>query len=354
MTRMNLPAGRKKPDKNGKGKMPELNTTYLGLNLRNPLVASASPFTKKVEKAKGLADAGVGAIVMHSLFEEQINQESLALDHFLNQGTESFAEALTYFPEMDHYDVGPEKYLKLIADLKNTISIPVIASLNGVSSGGWVDYSRRMQDAGADALELNIYFLSTDPGVSAGDLEKAQVELVQQICAQVRIPVAVKLNPFYTSLPNFAANLVGAGAKGLVLFNRFYQPDLDIEALEVIPTLELSTPAELRLPLRWVAILFGKLKADLALTTGVHSGTDAVKAIMAGSQVAMMASSLVHNGAGEASKILREFGTWMSEHDYNSVDQMRGALSQKGVANPAAFERANYLQVLTRYDTKLK
>jgi dihydroorotate dehydrogenase (fumarate) len=334
--------------------MPELRTTYLGLNLRNPLVASASPYSKKVEKAKELADAGVGALVMHSLFEEQINHESRALDHFLNQGTESFAEALTYFPEMDHYDVGPEKYLKLIGELKKSLSIPVIASLNGVSSGGWVDYSRRMQDAGADALELNIYFLSTDPTVTSSDLEKAQVELVQQITESVRIPVAVKLNPFYTSLPNFAARLVDAGAKGLVLFNRFYQPDLDIEALEVVPTLDLSKPAELRLPLRWVAILYGKLKADLALTTGVHSGEGVVKALMAGSQVAMMASHLVHHGAGEAANVLKELESWMAAHEYTSVDQMRGALSQKGVANPAAFERANYLQVLTSFDTKLK
>jgi len=334
--------------------MPELKTTYLGLNLRNPLVASASPYSKKVEKAKELADAGIGAIVMHSLFEEQINHESRALDHFLNQGTESFAEALTYFPEMDHYDVGPEKYLKLIGELKKSLPIPVIASLNGVSSGGWVDYSRRMQDAGADALELNIYFLSTDAVVTSGDLEKAQVELVQQVSESVRIPVSVKLNPFYTSLPNFAARLTAAGAKGLVFFNRFYQPDLDIDALEVVPTLELSTSAEMRLPLRWVAILYGKLQADLALSSGVHTGADAVKALMAGSQVAMMTSALVHEGAGHAAKVLEELTGWMKAREYTSVDQMRGALSQKGVANPAAFERANYLQVLTRFDTRLK
>ena len=334
--------------------MPELKTTYLGLNLRNPLVASASPYSKKVEKAKELADAGIGAIVMHSLFEEQINHESRELDHFLNQGTESFAEALTYFPEMDHYDVGPEKYLKLIGDLKQSLSIPVIASLNGVSSGGWVDYSRRMQDAGADALELNVYFLSTNLEQTAADLEKTQLELVQNICAAVRIPVSVKLNPFYTSLPNFAAQLVSAGVKGLVLFNRFYQPDLDIEALEVVPTLNLSTSEELRLPLRWVAILYGKLKTDLALSSGVHSGTDAVKALMAGSQAVMMASALVHNGAGHAAQVLGELESWMAAHEYASVDQMRGTLSQKGVANPAAFERANYLQVLTSFDTKLK
>ncbi len=334
--------------------MPELKTTYLSLDLRNPLVASASPFSKKVEKAKMLEDAGIACLVMHSLFEEQINHESRALDFFLNQGTESFAEALTYFPEQDHYDVGPERYLKLIGELKKSLTIPVIASLNGVSSGGWVNYSRKMQDAGADALELNIYFLSTDQNVTAADLEKAQVELVQQICQEVSIPVAVKLNPFYTSLPNFTTGLVKAGAKGLVFFNRFYQPDLDIEALEVAPSLKLSTSDEIRLPLRWVAILYGKLQADLALSSGVHTGEDAVKAIMAGSQVAMMASALVHNGAGHAGKVLKEFEDWMSVHEYRSVDQMRGALSQKGVANPAAFERANYLQVLTSFDNRIK
>jgi len=334
--------------------MPELKTSYLGLNLRNPLVASASPFSKKVEEAKALEDAGIACLVMHSLFEEQINHESRALDFFLNQGTESFAEALTYFPEQDHYDVGPEKYLKLVGELKNTLTIPVIASLNGVSNGGWVDYSRRMQEAGADALELNIYFLSTDLKVTAADLEKAQVELVQQICGSVSIPVAVKLNPFYTSLPNFASGLVNAGAKGLVFFNRFYQPDLDIETLEVVPNLKLSTSDEIQLPLRWVAILYGKLQADLALSSGVHSGKDAVKAVMAGGQVAMMTSALLHDGAGYAAIVLKEFEAWMSAHEYSSVDQMRGALSQKGVANPAAYERANYLQVLTSFDNRMK
>jgi len=334
--------------------MPELKTTYLGLNLRNPLAASASPFSKKVEKAKALEDAGIACLVMHSLFEEQINHESRALDFFLNQGTESFAEALTYFPEQDHYDVGPEKYLKLIGELKKTLTIPVIASLNGVSNGGWVDYSRRMQEAGADALELNIYFLSTDLKVTAADLEKAQVELVQQICDGVSIPVAVKLNPFYTSLPNFASALVNAGAKGLVFFNRFYQPELDIETLVVVPSLKLSTSDEIQLPLRWVAILYGKLQADLALSSGVHSGEDAVKAVMAGSQVAMMTSALLHEGTEYAAVVLKELEAWMSAHEYSSVDQMRGALSQKGVANPAAFERANYLQVLTSFDNRMK
>jgi len=334
--------------------MPDLKTSYLGLNLRNPLVASASPYARKVDKVKELADAGIAAVVMHSLFEEQINHESRALDFFLNQGTESFAEALTYFPEMDHYDVGPEKYLRLIGELKKAIPVPVIASLNGISNGGWVDYSKRMADAGADALELNIYFLSTEVNVTAGDLEKAQVELVGKICSEVRIPVAVKLNPFYTSLPNFAAALVKAGAKGLVLFNRFYQPSLDIEALEVVPDLHLSTSDENRLPLRWVAILYGKIQADLALTSGIHTGEDVVKAVMAGANVAMMTSAILHNGTHYPMTVLKGLEEWMSAHEYQAVSQMHGALSQKSVANPAAFERANYLQVLTKFDSKLK
>jgi dihydroorotate dehydrogenase (fumarate) len=334
--------------------MPDLKTSYLGLNLRNPLVASASPYARKVDKVKELADAGIAAVVMHSLFEEQINHESRALDFFLNQGTESFAEALTYFPEMDHYDVGPEKYLRLIGELKKAIPVPVIASLNGISNGGWVDYSKSMADAGADALELNIYFLSTEVNVTAGDLEKAQVELVGKICSEVRIPVAVKLNPFYTSLPNFAAALVKAGAKGLVLFNRFYQPSLDIEALEVVPDLHLSTSDENRLPLRWVAILYGKIQADLALTSGIHTGEDVVKAVMAGANVAMMTSAILHNGTQYPMTVLKGLEEWMSAHEYQTVSQMHGALSQKSVANPAAFERANYLQVLTKFDSKLR
>jgi dihydroorotate dehydrogenase (fumarate) len=334
--------------------MPDLKTSYLGLNLKNPLVASASPYAHKMDKVKELADAGIAAVVMHSLFEEQINHESLALDFFLNQGTESFAEALTYFPEMDHYDVGPEKYLRLIGDLKKAVNIPVIASLNGVSNGGWVEYSKRMADAGADALELNIYFLSTEAALTADELEKAQVELVANVCSGVRIPVDVKLNPFYTSLPNFASNLVKAGARGLVLFNRFYQPSLDIEALEVVPDLHLSTSNDNRLPLRWVAILYGKIKADLALSSGLHTGEDVVKAVMAGANVAMMTSAILHNGTHYPADVLEQFEQWMIAHDYQSVTQMRGALSQKNVANPAAFERANYLQVLTKFDNKLK
>lgn len=257
--------------------MPDLTTTYLGLNLKNPLVASASPLTKKADTVKRAEDAGISAVVMYSLFEEQIIHESKALDYFLNRGAESSAEALNYFPEMDHYNVGPEEYLNQIATLKKSVSIPVIGSLNGVSTGGWVEYAKKIEEAGADALELNIYFVSTDTDTSAQDLEAAYVDLVADVRKQIHIPLAVKLSSQFTALPNFANNLVQAGANGLVLFNRFLQPDIDIETLEVIPTLHLSTSEELRLPLRWVAILYNRVKADLALTSGVHTSGDVIK-----------------------------------------------------------------------------
>src|SRR5512138_1412652 len=270
--------------------MPDLTTTYLGLNLKNPLVASASPLSKKVDSVKRAEDAGVSAVVMYSLFEEQIVHESKALDFFLNRGTEVSAEAMSYFPEMDHYNVGPEEYLNQIAKLKKTVTIPVIGSLNGVSTGGWVEYAKKIEEAGADALELNIYFISTDTDTSAQDLEAAYVDLVADVRKQVRIPLAVKLSSQFTALPNFAHNLVQAGANGLVLFNRFLQPDIDIETLEVIPTLHLSSSEELRLPLRWTAILYNRVKADLAITSGVHTGLDVIKSMMVGANVTMIAS----------------------------------------------------------------
>ena len=272
--------------------MVDLTTSYLGLTLKNPVVASASPISKKLEGIQRLEEAGAGAVVMYSLFEEQITQESLALDHFLNRGTESFAESLTYFPDLQHYNIGPEEYLGLIAKAKKAVSIPVIGSLNGVSSGGWVDYAKKIEDAGADALELNMYYVPTDPALTSQVIEQNYIDLVKDVRAQVRIPLAVKLSPFFTGLPNFASRLVGAGANGLVLFNRFMQPDLDIETLEVAPNLQLSTPAELRLPLRWIAILYGRVDCDFALTSGVHSGQEVLKAMMAGAKVTMLASEL--------------------------------------------------------------
>lgn len=332
--------------------MVDLSTTYLGLQLKNPLVASASPLSKKVDTVKRLEDAGAAAVVMYSLFEEQIVHESRALDYFLNRGSESFAEAMTYFPDLGHYNIGPEAYLELIQKLKAAVSIPIIASLNGVSSGGWVDFARKMESAGADALELNIYYVPTDFDLSPQELEKAYVDLVADVRKQVRIPLAVKLSPFFTSLPNFTSRLVKAGADGLVLFNRFLQPQIDPETLEVVPHLKLSTSDELLLPLRWVAILYGRLKADLALTSGAHTAQDVIKATMAGASVTMMASELLAHGIGRISQILAEMQTWMETYEYTSIRQMLGSMSQRAVAEPAAFERANYMKALTSFDNK--
>jgi dihydroorotate dehydrogenase (fumarate) len=333
--------------------MPDLSTNYLGLNLKNPIVASASPLSKKVDTVKRLEDAGIAAVVMYSLFEEQIVNASKSLDFFLSHGTESFAEALTYFPNLEHYNVGPEEYLELIAKIKKSVKIPVIGSLNGISSGGWVEYAKKIEDAGADALELNIYFVPTDPDVSAVDLEQAYVDLVTDVRKQVRIPLAAKLSPFFTSLPNFANRLVKAGVTGLVLFNRFLQPDMDIETLEVVPSLNLSTSVELRLPLRWTAILYGRVKTDLALTGGVHTSEDVIKAMMAGANVTMIASELIKHGIDRVPQLLNGVNEWMVNFEYESIKQMQGSMSQRAVAEPAAFERANYMKALTTFDNRL-
>lgn len=329
--------------------MTDLSTTYLGLNLKNPLVASASPLSKKIDTAKRLEEAGIAAIVMYSLFEEQIIHESLELDHYLNRGSESFAEALSYLPDGGLYGISPEKYLNHVAGLKKALSVPVIGSLNGVSKGGWTNYARRIEEAGADALELNLYFIPTDLNLTSSDIENMQVELVAEVKSAIRIPLAVKLSPFVTALPNFAKRLVEAGADGLVLFNRFYQPDFDLDELEIRHTLDLSTSAELRLPLRWISILHGKVKADFALTSGVHTSQDVLKAMMAGAKVAMMASNLLHNGVQVVGSLLNELQAWMQEREYQSIRQMQGSLSQKSVKEPAAFERANYMKVLGSY-----
>lgn len=327
----------------------DLSTTYLGLTLKNPLVASASPMSKKVERVQRMEEMGVAAVVMYSLFEEQIIHESLELDHFLTQHSNSSAEAISYLPDTGTYSLTPEKYLEHLTALKKAVSIPIIGSLNGVSKGGWVRYARLIQDAGADALELNLYYIPTDPALSASDLESAQVELVAEVKASLSIPLAVKLSPYYTSLPNFASRLVQAGASGLVLFNRFYQPDFDLEQLEVIPNLDLSTSADLRLPLRWISILNGNLNADLALTSGIHTAQDVLKAMMAGAKVAMMASNLLHNGERIIPSILNELGWWMQTHEYESIEQMQGSMSRESVAEPSAFERANYMRVLNSW-----
>lgn len=333
--------------------MVDLSTSYLGLQLKNPLVASASPLSKKVDLVRRMEDAGIGAVVMYSLFEEQIVHDSLELDHFLNAGTESFAESLTYFPDLGHYNIGPEEYLRLIQKLKSAVEIPIIGSLNGVSLGGWIDYARKIEEAGADALELNVYYMPGNFELSSQELEENYIELVRELRRQIRIPLAVKLGPYFTALPNFARNLAAAGADGLVLFNRFYQPDLDIETLEVVPDLVLSDSHELRLPLRWVAILYGRIKADLALTSGVHTTQDVLKAVMAGAKVAMMASELIQNGIGRIPELLAELQSWMETYEYESIQQMCGSMSQQAVAEPEAFERANYMKALTSYDRRI-
>lgn len=330
--------------------MVDLTTTYLGMKLKNPLVASSSPLTEKVENVKRMEEAGVSAIVMYSLFEEQITHESLELDYFLNQGTESFAESLTYFPNMGKYTLAPDKYIERLERTKKAVSIPVLGSLNGVSTGGWTSYARKIQDAGADGLELNMYYLPTDVDMTSDLLEQTYLRLVSDIRSTVNIPLAVKLAPYFTALPNFAKRLADAGVDGLVLFNRFYQPDMDLENLEVVPNLVLSNSNDLRLPLRWIAILYGKVKADLALTSGVHTAEDTLKAMMAGANVAMTTSAILKSGMQAVSAILKGMEEWMIAHEYDSITQMRGSMSQGAVADPAAFERANYMKVLNSFN----
>jgi len=330
--------------------MIDLSTTYLGMRLRTPLVAAASPISRNVELARQLEEAGLGAIVMYSLFEEQIIQNSLEIDRMLSHGAESFAEALSYFPEHGVYSVGPERYLEQVVALKKALSIPVIGSLNGVSAGGWVHYARLIQEAGADALELNIYFIPVDTTITSSALEDIYVELVRAVRAEITIPLAVKIGPYITALPHFATRLREAGADALVLFNRFYQPDFDLEQLEVRPNLQLSSSAELRLPLRWIALLYRRVPLEFAISSGVHSAIDALKGLMAGANVAMMASALLRGRAPDVLRgILHDLEAWLTEHEYESITQLRGSMSQKAVAEPAAFERANYVRVLEDY-----
>jgi dihydroorotate dehydrogenase (fumarate) len=330
--------------------MVDLTTTYIGLTLKNPLVASASPLSKKLSAVRHLEDAGAAAIVMYSLFEEQITHEENELDHYLERGTHAYAEALSYFPDLDTYNMEPEPYLEHLFRVKQAVHIPVIGSLNGISTGGWVEYAQKIEQAGADALELNIYYLPTDPNLSSTELETEYLHLVKDVRAKVTIPIALKLSPFFTSLPNMAKRFVEAGANGLVFFNRFYQPDFDLETLDVVPNLELSTSRELRLPLRWIALLYGRIQADFALSSGVHTAQDALKAMMAGASVAMMTSTLLEYGINRLTEIRVEMEHWMEEHEYESITFVRGSMSQQAVAEPAAFERANYMKMLNSFD----
>jgi dihydroorotate dehydrogenase (fumarate) len=329
--------------------MVNLNTNYLGLTLKNPLVASASPLSEKVETVLQLEEGGVSALVMYSLFEEQILHESLELDHYLSRGTYSYAEAPTYLPELSKYKVGPAAYIEHLHKVKQSVSIPVIGSLNGVSSGGWLDYAERIEQAGADALELNIYYLPVDATITTTELEDNYIRLVADIRARIQIPIAVKLSPFFTALPSLAKRLVEAGANGLVLFNRFYQPDFDLDELEVVPNLELSNSRDLRLPLRWIALMYGQVQADFALTSGIHTHLDILKAMMAGANVAMTTSALLRKGPSYAAEMLDKLQVWMEEHEYESILQMRGSLSAKALGQTVQLERANYMKVLGSY-----
>src|ERR1035437_5111821 len=327
----------------------DLSTTYHGLKLKNPLVASASPMCEDIGNIRRMEDAGAAAVVLHSLFEEQIVLESDNLDRFLTEGSELSAESVTHFPELTYRGMGPEIYLKHIQKCKEAVEIPIIASLNGSTNGGWLRYAKQMQEAGAKALELNIYYIPVDHKVTGEQVEEQYIDLVKAVKAEVKIPVAVKLGPYFSSMANMAQKLDGAGADALVLFNRFYQPDFDLEALEVVPNLILSNSHELLLRLHWIAVLYGSVKADMALTGGVHSATDVVKAMMAGAKVAMMTSALLKRGITFLDTISTELLVWMGEHEYDSIKQMQGSMSRNAVPQPGAFERANYMKVLSSY-----
>jgi dihydroorotate dehydrogenase (fumarate) len=327
----------------------DLSTTYCGLKLRSPLVPSASPLTKEVDDLKRMEEAGAGAVVLPSVFEEQLRSESAELDHALTQGTESFAEALSYFPQVGEFRHGPEDYLEHIQRAKAAIKIPVIGSLNGTSVGGWTDYAKKIEKAGADALELNIYYIPTDLNLTGQQVEQTYIDILKAVKAEVKIPVAVKLSAFFSNMANMAKRLDDAGADGLVLFNRFYQPDIDLETLEIEHSVLLSTPQARRLPLRWIAILFGHLKGSLAATSGIHTALDALKVVMAGADSAMLCSVLLRRGIQQIAVIEKEMRQWMEEHDYESITQMKGSLSQRNCPDPSAFERAQYMKVISTY-----
>lgn len=328
----------------------DLTTTYMGLVLRSPLVVgAAAPLTEDLGNLKRMEDEGAAAIVLHSLFEEQLHRDSLELHHHLHFGTESFAEALTYFPEPEIFHVGPDRYLNHIRRAKEMVRIPIIASLNGYTAGGWIDYARQIEQAGANALELNIYSIPTNPELTAADLEQQYLEVAQAVKASVDIPVAVKLSPYFTSVANMAKRLTLEGVNGLVLFNRFYQPDIDIEALEVRPNVLLSTPQDMRLPMRWIAILYGRIYADLAATGGIQRGTDVVRMVMAGAKVTMVVGALLRHGIGHLRSMESELRHWMEENEYATLRQFQGCMSQLNCPNPTEFERAQYMKAMQTF-----
>ncbi len=326
--------------------MPDLSTTYLGLKLRTPLVVSASPLSRDIDGIHRMAEAGASAIVLYSLFEEQLRQEEADLNYHLEAGTESFAESLTYFPQASEFYTGPEGYLKHIRKAKASVGIPIIASLNGSTLGGWTEFARKVEDAGADAIECNIYFIPTDPQLTSEGIEQTYLEIVRAVKSAVKIPVAVKLSPFFSNFANMAHRLDEAGADALVLFNRFYQPDIDLEELEIRPNVLLSTPQALRLPLTWIGILFGRIKASMAATSGVHSAEEVVKLLMVGANVTMLCSALMRHGINHIRHVEHGLREWMEEHEYESVEQMRGSMSQIRCADPGAFERAQYTRAV--------
>ena len=331
----------------------DLSTTYLGLSLSSPIVASASPLTRDLDSARRIADAGAAAIVMPSLFEEEILQEEIELTRALEAGSERFAEALGYFPTVQDVANAADRYMRDVQRLKAAVRVPVIASLNATTSGGWVRYARHLADAGADAIELNLYTVAADPHRSAADVENEKVAIVREVRAAASVPVGVKLSPYFSSIAHFARRVVDAGADGLVLFNRFYQPDIDLDTMEVVPRVELSSPWELRLPLRWIAILRPILPdSSLAATSGIASGTDAAKAIAVGANVAMMTSAVLRHGASRVRTAIDELARWLDDHEYVSVDQLRGCMSYTTTDNPAAFERANYRKVLHSWNPR--
>jgi dihydroorotate dehydrogenase (fumarate) len=326
-----------------------LTTRYLGFKLRTPLVPSASPLSEKIDNIKRMEDAGAPAVVFHSLFEEQVRSDRHELQYYLDQGTESYAESLTYFPDRAEFKVGPEAYLEHIAQAKAAVDIPIIGSLNGSTFGGWMTYARQIEQAGADALELNIYSIPTDPELSGEEIETRYLAILASIKAQVKIPVAVKLSPFFTNFAQFARRADRNGANALVLFNRFYQPDIELETLEISPNVLLSTPMAMRLPMRWIAMLYGRIGANLAATSGIHRASDALKMLMAGADVTMLCSILLRRGIDHIRVIEREMREWMEEHEYESVEQLKGSMSQKNCPDPSAFERAQYMRALQTY-----
>ncbi|MGZ5538383.1 MAG: dihydroorotate dehydrogenase-like protein [Chthoniobacterales bacterium] len=326
-----------------------LTTRYLGFKLRTPLVPSASPLSEKIDNIKRMEDAGAAAVVFHSLFEEQVRQDRHQLEYYLQQGREMSAEAVSFFPEEAEFKVGPDAYLEHIAQAKAAVNIPIIGSLNGATFGGWMKYAREIEQAGADALELNIYATPTDEDRSADDIENEYLTIIASVKAQLKIPVAVKLSPFFTNFGQFARRVDRQGAGALVLFNRFYQPDIELETLEISPNILLSTPMAMRLPMRWIAMLYGRIGANLAATSGIHRATDALKMLMAGADVTMLCSILLRRGIEHLKVMEREIRQWMEEHEYESVEQLKGSMSQKNCPDPAAFERAQYMRALATY-----